>query len=180
MKTLKPERRGWDKILAVSAVLLGVCVFFSWLGWERWRVSPSMHMRRHMVAFLELNQSLGIAGLEKFEGRAGETQDWLFLHGMEGVLIPEVFAGVKVLGARVVQWNGASLALFPTVALPGLLVVAEEEALALPEEGAESGRVTLAPWSGAWASAGRYKVLWMVQAEADVLERYLKGATDAQ
>ena len=179
VRSLKTRRKGWDKILAVAAVLLGVCVFAGWVGWERWRGSPSMHMRAQMGTLLELNKNVGIAGLETFEGKAGDTQDWLFLHGMEGVRMPDAFAGIRIAAARTLQWNGASVALFPTLTPPGLLVVVESEALGLVEEDAESGRATYGEWSGAWASAGPYKVLWMVQGAPSVLDQYLLASPEA-
>lgn len=169
-----PRRRVWDKVLAVAAVLLGVCLIVGWFAWERWRESPVVRMRAHMAAFLELNQNSGIAGLENFEGPAGETQDWLFLHGMEGVVMPEIFREVKVVAARTLKWNGASVAQFPTLNPPGLLLVTESESLGLPEEGAETGRSTFADWSAVWASAGPYKVLWMVQMEEGALDQELR------
>jgi hypothetical protein len=174
-----PRRRGWDKILAVAAVLLGVCLFAGWFAWERWRESPAMRMRAHMAEFLELNQSAGIAGLENFEGTAGQTQDWLFLHGMEGVFMPELFRGVKVVAARMMKWNGASVAQFPTLDPPGLLIVAESESMGLPEEGAESGRSSFADWSAVWESAGSYKVLWMVQMAAGALDQQLRALSES-
>jgi hypothetical protein len=175
---LPVRRRQWDKALAVAAVFLGVCVFLGWFGWERWRDSPSILMRSHMENFLEVNRSAGITGLEPFEGRASESQDWLFLHGIEGVRMPESFAGVKVAAARILQWNGSPLALFPTLSPPGLLVVVDAEALHLPEENSESGRSSFADWSGAWESAGPYKVLWMVQSDAKALEQYLEALSE--
>jgi len=174
VSVVKPKRKGWDKILAVAAVLLGVCVFVGWVAWEQWRDSPAMRMRRHMETFLDLNQNSGIAGLETFKGKAGETQDWLFLHGMEGAVMPEIFSKLSVVAARLLQWNGSPLALFPTLTPPGLLVVVESDALGLPEEGADTGRAAFAGWSGAWASAGTYKVLWMMQADAGAFEQQMQ------
>ena len=170
------RRRGSDIILAVAAVCLGFCVLIGWFAWEHWRASPAMVMRRHMTEFLELNHDSGIAGLELFEGRAGETQDWLFLHGMEGVLMPEVFANVRVAAARVLKWNGTTIAQFPTHTLPGLLVVVESEALGMQEEEGERspGRASFGDWSAVWANSGQYMVLWMVQAGASELEQCLQ------
>lgn len=172
-RAVPPPRREWDKALAVAAVLLGICVFLGWLGWERWRDSPSIIMRGHMESFLELNRNAGIAGLETFEGRAGDTQDWLFLHRMEGVHMPKPFAGVKVAAARMLRWNGSPIAQFPTLSPTGLLVIAEAEALQLPEENSDSGRSTFGDWSCVWESAGPYKVLWMIQADPKTLEEHL-------
>lgn len=174
VKSRPRRRRGSDKILAVAAVCLGFCALFGWFAWERWRDSPSMRMRSRMEEFLELNQNAGIAGLELFEGRAGETQDWLFLHGIEGVVMPAAFSNVKIVAARVLKWNGTKIAQFPTNTLPGLLVVADSDALGLPEEGSDAGRSSLGDWSGAWASAGQYKILWMVQADRSRLGEELE------
>jgi hypothetical protein len=132
-----------------------------------------------MESFLELNRSAGITGLEAFEGRASETQDWLFLHGMEGVRMPDSFAGVQVAAARIMQWNGLPLAQFPTLSPPGLLVVVDAEALHLPEDNSESGRSSFGEWVGAWESAGPYKVLWMVQSDAKSLEQRLHALSES-
>ncbi len=169
------RRRAGDRALGVAAVLLGVLVLLGWLAWERWRESPAVLMRDHMTRLLDLNRESGVAGLEAFEGKVGESADWLFLHGMEGVQMPPAFAQVQVAAARLVDFNGGKVAQFPTLSPPGLFMVADAETLGLGGERSDSGRVKFGEWSGVWAATGPHVVLWMVRSDDAVLDELLRA-----
>jgi hypothetical protein len=174
VKPLHSKRRGADRLLAVGAVLLGVCVLLSFAGWEYWRKTPGFLAGLRMQEFLELQSGLGPAGIEAFEGSLGGAQDWFFLHGLDDVSVPPPFAGVVVRDARMVEWNGSRAARFSVQSPEGMLVVVEAGAIGLSGESQEGGRTRFGEWSGAWAVSGRYAVLLLVRSSEDVLESFLR------
>ncbi len=176
--SLKVERRfGAERALGVAAVCLGVFMFLGWVVWERWRESDPVQMRAQMQRLLEVSGASEPAGLEKFDGSAGETPDWLFLHGLEGVEVPENFVSLKLASARVLDFNGGKLAQFTMESPQGLLMVAPADSLGLGGERAGVGRTTLGEWSGAWAVAGPYAFFLAVRDSEVELDRLLKGGT---
>lgn len=174
VKPVKVRRRGGDRFLAVSAVLLGVCVLLGLVGWEYWRKTPSFLAGMRMREFLEIQKELGPAGVETFEGPLGAAQDWFFLHGMEDVSVPGSFGRVSVCDARLLDWNGVRAARFSIRSPEGMLVVVEAGAIGLTDEFLETGRTHFEDWSGAWVVSGRYAVLLLVRSSEDVLESLLR------
>jgi hypothetical protein len=174
--SVKLERRfGAERALGVAAVCLGVFMFLGWVVWERWRKSEPVQMRSHMQRILEASGATGPAGIEKFDGSAAETPDWLFLHGMEGVEVPENFAALRLGSARVLDFNGGKLAQFTVESHQGLLMVAPADSFGLGGERAGVGRTTLGEWSGAWAVAGPYAFFLAVRDAEAELDQLLKG-----
>lgn len=171
---VKVRRRGGDRFLAVSAVLLGVCVLLGFVGWEYWRKTPNFQAGMRMREFLEMQKGLGPADVETFDGTLGAAQDWFFLHGMEDVSVPGSFGRVSVHDARVLEWNGVKAARFSIRSPEGMLVVVEAGAIGLTGELSESGRTRFEDWSGAWVVSGRYAVLVLVRSSEDVLESLLR------
>lgn len=169
------RRLGADRVLGVAAVCLGVFMSAGWVAWERWRESEPVQMRTQMQKILEASGVSGPAGIEKFDGKAGETPDWLFLHGMDVQEVPESFAALPLASARLLDFNGGKMAQFTIEEPQGLLNIAPVEALGLGGERAAVGRTSYGEWSGAWAVAGPYAFFLAVK-DADVrLDELLKG-----
>ena len=173
--SVKLERRfGAERALGVAAVCLGVFMLLGWGVWERWRESEPVQMRAQMQRILEASSGSGPAGIEKFDGSAAETPDWLFLHGMEGVDVPESFAALRLASARVLDFNGGKLAQFTLESPQGLLMVAPADSLGLGGERAGVGRTSFGEWNGAWAVAGPYAFFLAVRDAEAELDRLLK------
>jgi hypothetical protein len=149
-------------------------MFLGWIAWERWRESEPVQMRAHMQRLLEVSSASGVAGIERFDGRAAETSDWLFLHGMEGVEMPENFAALRLESARVIDFNGAKLAQFAMQESQGVLMVAPADSLGLGGERTGVGRTTFGEWSGAWTVTGPYAFLLAVKDAEERLDHLLK------
>jgi hypothetical protein len=94
---------------------------------------------------------------------------------MEGVEVPESFAGLRLDSARVLDFNGVKLAQFTMDHPPGILSVAFADSLGLAGERAGIGRTTSGEWSGAWAVAGPYVFFLVVKDAEAQLDRVLKG-----
>ncbi len=169
------RRFGADRALGVAAVCLGVFMCLGWAFWERWRESEPVQMRAQMQRLLEASSASGPAGIERFDASVAEIPDWLFLHGMEGVEVPESFAGLRLDSARVLDFNGGKLAQFTMDHPPGILSVAFADSLGLAGERAGIGRTTSGEWSGAWAVAGPYVFFLVVKDAEAQLDRVLKG-----
>jgi hypothetical protein len=167
-----PRRFGAERALGVAAVCLGLFMFLGWGVWERWRESEPVQMRAQMQRILEVSSNAGPAGIEKFDGPAAETPDWLFLHGMEGVEVPEQFASLRLASARVLDFNGGKLAQFTVEESEGVLMVTTADALGLGGERAGIGHTSLGQWSGAWAVAGPYAFFLVVKEAGAQLDRF--------
>jgi hypothetical protein len=174
--TVATSRRfGAERALGVAAVCLGFFMCLGWVVWERWRESEPVQMRAQMQRLIEVSGNVGPAGIEKFEGAASETPDWLFLHGMEGVEVPEKFAGLRLASARVLDFNGGKLAQFTVEESKGVLMVTMADALGLGGERVGIGRTSEGQWSGAWAVAGPYAFFLVVKDDQGQLDRFLEG-----
>jgi hypothetical protein len=170
------ERRfGAERALGVAAVCLGVFMFLGWVVWERWRESQPVQMRAQMQRLLAATSASGPAGIEKFDGSAAEIPDWLFLHGMEGVEVPESFAALRLASARVLDFNGGKFAQFTMEEPQGILTVALADSLGLGGERAGDGRTSAGDWSGAWAVADPYAFFLAVRDSEEKLDRLMKG-----
>ncbi len=174
VRPVKARRRAADRFLALSAVLLGVCLLLVIAGWEYWRKTPGFLAGLRMREFLEVQKQHGPAGIEPFAGSLGAAQDWFFLHGMEDVTVPPPFAGVALRDVRILDWNGSHAACFYIQSPAGMLVVVEAGAIGLAGELQESGRTRFEDWSGAWAVSGRYAVFLLVRSTEDVLASLLR------
>jgi hypothetical protein len=169
------RRFGAERALGVAAVCLGLFMCLGWVVWERWRESEPVQMRAQMQRILEVSSNAGPAGIEKFDGSAAETPDWLFLHGMEGVEVPERFASLRLASARMLDFNGSKLAQFTVEESEGVLMVTSADSLGLGGERAGVGRTSLEPWSGAWVVAGPYAFFLVVKDAGAQLDRFLEG-----
>jgi hypothetical protein len=167
------RRFGAERALGVAAVCLGVFMCLGWVVWERWRESEPVQMRAQMQKLLEFSGASGSAGIEKFDGRAAETPDWLFLHGMEGVEVPENFASLRLASARVLVFNGGRMAQFTTEDPSGLLMVAPADSFGLGGERAGVGRTSFGDWSGAWTVTGPYAFFLAVKDAPEQLDQLL-------
>jgi hypothetical protein len=174
------RRFGAERALGVAAVCLGVFMTLGWVAWERWRESEPVQMRAQMQRILEASGVSGPAGIEKFDGKAAETPDWLFLHGMDVQEIPESFSALQLASARLLDFNGGKMAQFTIEEPQGLLSVAPAEALGLGGERAAAGRTSLGEWSGAWAVAGPYAFFLAVKDADARLDELLKGQIAGQ
>jgi hypothetical protein len=174
VRPVKIRRRAADRFLAVTAVLLGVCVLLVLAGWEYWRKTPGFLAGLRMREFLEVQRQQGPAGIEPFAGSLGAAQDWFFLHGMDDVTVPPPFASVSLRDVRILDWNGSPAACFYIQSPTGMLVVVEAGAIGLAGELQESGRTQFEDWSGAWAVSGRYAVFLLVRSTEDVLASLLR------
>lgn len=171
------RRFGAERALGVAAVFLGGFMFLGWIAWERWRESEPVQMRAHMQRILEASSASGVAGIERFDGRAADTSDWLFLHGMEGVEVPENFAPLRLESARMIDFNGARLAQFAMQESQGVLMVAPADSLGLGGERTGVGRTTFGEWSGAWTVRGPYAFLLAVKDAEERLDHLLKHSS---
>jgi hypothetical protein len=169
------RRFGAERALGIAAVCLGVCMCFGWVVWERWRESPPVQMRAQMQRLLEASSVSGPGGIEKFEGNAAQAPDWLFLHGMEGVEVPERFASLKLESARIFDFNGEKMAQFTMEEPPGFLVVGSADSLGLGGDRAGSGRTLAGEWSGAWAVSGSYAFFLAAKDAEAWLNQLLQG-----
>jgi hypothetical protein len=169
------RRFGAERALGVAAVCLGVFMCLGWVLWERWRESEPVQMRAQMQKLLEVTSAAGPAGIEKFDGRAAETPDWLFLHGIEGVEVPENFAALQLASARVIDFNGGQMAQFTMKTPHGLLMVAPADSLGLGGERAGVGRTSVGEWSGAWTVTGPYAFFLAVKDAEASLDQLLNG-----
>lgn len=166
---------GAERALGVSAVFLGVFMFLGWVVWERWRESEPVQVRAQLQRLLEAGRGLGPAGVEKFEGSAADTPDRLFLHGMEGVEVPESFARLKLSSVRLLEFNGAKMAQFATEESSGVLLVGPADALGFGGERSGTGRTAAGEWNGAWAVSGPYAFILAVKDSEAQLSRLLEG-----
>jgi hypothetical protein len=166
---------GAERALGVAAVCLGVFMFLGWVVWERWRESQPVQMRAQMQRLLAATSASGPAGIEKFDGSAAEIPDWLFLHGMEGVEVPESFAALRLASARVLDFNGGKFAQFTMEKPQGILTVALADSLGLGGERAGDGRTSVGDWCGAWAVADPYAFFLAVRDSEEELDRLMKG-----
>jgi hypothetical protein len=169
-----PLRRfGSERALGVAAIIVGVFMLLGWFAWEQWRASEPVQMAGHLGRLLELTRTSGIGGVEEFRGRAGEATDWLFLHGMEGAQTPEVFSGVPVISARVLDWGGSKVAQFHIDSPQGLLMAAPAEALGVLGERTSFGRIPWEDWNGAWCVSGPFVFVLAIRGEVSALETLL-------
>jgi hypothetical protein len=180
MEAFPTRRGGVERKLGMAAVLLGVVVLGGWMRWEQWREGMPAQMQQFMGRLLEAHKAAGDGGLERFHGTAGETADWLFLHGMEGVQVPEAFTPLPLGAARVVDWNGGKLAQFPLPSLPGIFMVTETDTLKLSGEHSASGRAHWGEWSGAWMVSGPYAFFLTLRGSEDALEPLLHASFPSQ
>lgn len=171
------RRFGAERALAVAAVCLGVFMCLGWVVWERWRESAPVQMRSQLQKLLALSGASGPAGIEKFDARATELPDWLFLHGMEGVEVPENLGALRLASARVLDFNGAQIAQFTMEDPFGLLMVAPADSLGLGGERAGVGRTTLGDWSGAWTVTGPYAFFLALKDAGTRLDQILNPAS---
>lgn len=169
-----PLRRfGSERALGVAAIVVGIFMLVGWFAWEQWRASEPVQMAGHLGRLLELTRTSGIAGVEEFKGRAGESTDWLFLHGLEGAQIPEVFSGVPVISARVLDLGGRKVAQFHIDSPQGLLMAASLETLGVLGERTSFGRMHWEDWNGAWCVSGPFVFILSVRGEVSALESLL-------
>ena len=175
-EALAPRRAGAERKLGVAAVVLGIVVLLGWANWEQWRGTMPAQMQQFLGRLVEAHRSAGDAGLEHYEGSAGGAGDWLFLHGFEGVHVPESFGSLSLAAARVLDWNGGKVAQFPLASLPGIFMVTHVDTLRISGESSASGRTHFGEWSAAWMLEGPHVFILFLRAPESTLEEVLRDA----
>jgi hypothetical protein len=176
VEALAPRRAGAERRLGVAAVLNGTVVLLGWASWEHWRGTLPAQMQQFMGRLVEAHRNAGDSGLERYEGDSGSTGDWLFLHGIEGVHVPESIGSIALAAARVLDWNGGKVAQFPLASLPGIFMITDIDTLRISGEDAVSGRARFGEWSGAWMMAGPHVFMLFLRAPESTLEETLRDA----
>lgn len=163
-----------ERVIGLLSVVIGVLFLVGFLAWEHWRSSAPVVWQEQIAKLLELNESGSRAEFEPLEGSVHSASDWLYLHGIEGIEIPEPLRAIKPVAGRMMSWHGGEVAQLLSEEPRAVLLVLETALLAENAASGGSSPVSVGGWSVQSGVSGRY--LFLLAVPRDIAEREAAGA----